>query len=261
MFQLTPVARNLLIANVLILFLDWILNGALSNWMALYYVGSDHFAPYQFITYMFFHGGIGHLFGNMLALFFFGPWLERTWGSQRFFIFYMVTGVGAGLLYGIVQTIEMQMLLADISAYKIAPDPDLFAAFINQHAPYAYSDLYSFINRFAENPESAGLIEQSKSFLDQLYMRQANIPMVGASGAVFGILLGFGMLFPNTQIFLLFPPIPIKAKYLVTFYGLYEVYALFQNSPGDNVAHLAHIGGMLFAFFFIRKWKNSGNHF
>ena len=85
--------------------------------------------------------------------------------------------------------------------------------------------------------------------------------MVGASGAIFAILLGFGMLFPNTQIFLLFPPIPIKAKYLVTFYGLYEVYALFQNAPGDTVAHLAHLGGMLFAFFFIRKWKNSGNYF
>ncbi|MEQ8359965.1 MAG: rhomboid family intramembrane serine protease [Cytophagales bacterium] len=261
MFQLTPVARNLLIANVAILFLDYILNGVLSNWFALYYVGSDNFAPYQFITYMFFHGGIGHLFGNMLALFFFGPWLERTWGPQRFFIFYMVCGVGAGLLYGIVQTFEMQMLLADINAYKAAADPDLFAAFINEHAPYIYSDLYNFINGFAENPESSSYIEQSKSYLDQIYNRQANIPMVGASGAIFAILLGFGMLFPNTQIFLLFPPIPIKAKYLVTFYGLYEVYALFQNSPTDNVAHLAHIGGMLFAFFFIRKWKNSGNYF
>jgi membrane associated rhomboid family serine protease len=85
--------------------------------------------------------------------------------------------------------------------------------------------------------------------------------MVGASGAVFGILLGFGMLFPNTEIFLLFPPIPIKAKYLVTFYGLYEIYALFQNSPNDNVAHLAHVGGMIFAFFLIQKWKGSSTNF
>ncbi len=261
MFQLTPVARNLLIANVVILFLDYILNGVLSKWFALYYVGSENFAPYQFITYMFLHGGISHLFGNMLALFFFGPWLERTWGPQRFFIFYMVCGVGAGLLYGIVQTVELQMLLADINAYKVSPDPDLFAAFINEHAPYIYSDLYNFINGFAESPESTSYIEQSKSYLDQIYRGQANIPMVGASGAIFAILLGFGMLFPNTQIFLLFPPIPIKAKYLVTFYGLYEVYALFQNAPGDNVAHLAHLGGMLFAFFFIRKWRNSGNYF
>ncbi len=261
MFQLTPVARNLLIANVVLLILDSILNGVLSDWFALYYIGSELFAPYQFITYMFFHGGIGHLFGNMLALFFFGPWLERTWGAQRFFIFYMITGIGAGMLYGAVQTIEMQLLLSDINAYKAAPDPDLFASLINDHAPYAYSDLYNFINSFAENPESSSYIERSKEYTDQIFNRFANIPMVGASGAVFGILLGFGMLFPNTQIFLLFPPIPIKAKYLVTFYGLYEVYAMFQNAPGDNVAHLAHIGGMIFAFIMIRKWRNSGNYF
>jgi membrane associated rhomboid family serine protease len=261
MFQLTTVARNLLIANVVLLILDSLLGGVLSKWFALYYVGSENFAPYQFITYMFFHGGLGHLFGNMLALFFFGPWLERTWGPQRFFIFYMATGIGAGLLYGLVQTIEMQMLLSDISAYSANPNPDLFAAFIHDKAGYLYSDLYDFINAYAENPNDLAYIDQSKSYLQQLYNRISNVPMVGASGAVFGILLGFGMLFPNTQIFLLFPPIPIKAKYLVTFYGLYEAYALFQNAPGDNVAHLAHLGGMLFAYFFIRKWRNSGNNF
>lgn len=261
MFQLTPVARNLLIVNIVLLIIDSLFRDQLSQWFALYYVGSDHFAPYQFITYMFFHGGLGHLFGNMLALFFFGPWLERTWGPQRFFIFYMATGIGAGLLYGLVQTVEMQMLMADINAYKSNPGPDLFAAFIHDHAGYLYGDLYDFINTYAENPENSYYADQSKNYLDQLYNRFSNIPMVGASGAVFGILLGFGMLFPNTQIFLLFPPIPIKAKYLVGFYGLYEVYALFQNAPGDNVAHLAHVGGMLFAYFFIRKWKNSGNYF
>jgi membrane associated rhomboid family serine protease len=261
MFQLTPVARNLLIANIALLILDYVLKGTLSEWFALYYVGSDNFAPYQFITYMFFHGGFGHLFGNMLALFFFGPWLERSWGSQRFFIFYMVTGIGAGLLYGIVQTVEMQMLLSDINAYKAAPDPDYFAALVNEHIPMLYNDLYGFINSYADNPESSSYIQQSKEYADQIFNRFANIPMVGASGAIFGILLGFGMLFPNTEIFLLFPPIPIKAKYLVAFYGIYEVYALFQNAPGDNVAHLAHVGGMLFAFFFIRKWRNTGNYF
>lgn len=258
MFRLTPVVKNLLIINILLLFLDgYFLQGFLSNRLALYYVFSDFFQPYQFITYMFLHGGFGHLFGNMIALFFFGPWLERTWGSKRFLIFYMVCGVGAGLLFSSVQFIEMQLLDSSINAYMASPGPDAFAAFINDNFQYYYPEFSNFIRLYSEAPENADLIQKSKDYLQQIYASQSNIPMVGASGAIFGILLGFGMLFPNAEIFLLFPPIPIKAKYLVTFYGLYEIYALFQQAPGDNVAHLAHIGGMIFAFFMIRGWRNS----
>ncbi len=88
-----------------------------------------------------------------------------------------------------------------------------------------------------------------------------NIPMVGASGAVFGILMAFGLLFPNTELFLLFFPFPIKAKYFVLFYGLYELWSGFERVPGDNVAHFAHLGGMLFAFILVRLWKDKRNTF
>ncbi len=262
MFRLTPVVKNLLIINILVLALDsLILNGTLSSQFSLYYVGSEFFQPYQFITYMFLHGGIGHLFGNMLALFFFGPWLEQTWGSKRFFIFYMVTGVGAGLLYGLVQFVEMQMMLSELNAFVADPSPSLFAAFISDNAPFFYDRYYDFLDLFDADPTNPSLIKQATIYLNGIYDSFSNIPMLGASGAVFGILLAFGMLFPNVEIFLLFPPIPIKAKYLVTFYGLYELYALFQQAPGDNVAHLAHIGGMIFAYFFVKGWKRAGSPF
>jgi rhomboid family protein len=262
MSRLTPVVKNLLIINIMVLALDSLVtNGFLSQQFSLYYVGSEFFQPYQFITYMFLHGGIGHLFGNMLALFFFGPWLEQTWGPKRFFIFYMVTGIGAGLLFGGVQFIEMQMMVGDLNSYLANPDPNLFAAFIAEYAPYFFGQINHFIDLYAAQPENSDLIQKSGSYLQQIVDRSANIPMLGASGAVFGILLAFGMLFPNAEIFLLFPPIPIKAKYLVAFYGLYEIYALIQQSPGDNVAHLAHVGGMIFAYFFVKGWKRSGSPF
>lgn len=261
MFQITPVVRNLLIINVVLLIFDSLFGDKISDMFALYYIGSDNFAPFQFITYMFFHSGIYHLFGNMLALFIFGPWLERTWGAQRFFIFYMITGVGAGLLYGIVQTIEIQVLISDINAYRLSPGPDAFTGFLRDYYPDGLFDFRDLIDAYAENPGSLIYADQTKEIVNQYLNAVKNSPMVGASGAVFGILLGFGMLFPNTQLFLLFPPIPIKAKYLVTFYGLYEIYALFNNAPDDNVAHLAHIGGMIFAYFLIRKWRSSGNYF
>ena len=213
MFRLTPVVKNLLIVNIVVLALDsLLLRGMLSNQFALYYVFSDFFQPYQFVTYMFLHGGIGHLFGNMLALFFFGPWLEQTWGPRRFFIFYMVTGVGAGLLYGAVQLIEMQMLFADLNEFISNPDPELFYAFIDNNFSFYLDRYYNFYNAFSESPTSSDLINKAEIYLTQLYELKANVPMVGASGAVFGILLAFGMLFPNAEIFLLFPPHSNKGK-------------------------------------------------
>ena len=266
MFRLTPVVKNLLLVNIGVLALVFfaerffrVEEALFTDQFALHYVFSEYFQPYQFITYMFMHADIGHLFGNMLALFFFGPWLEQTWGAKRFFIFYLVTGVGAGLLYGVVQFVEMQMLASEINNFLASPSPSLFAEFIKE--PYLYREYYGFFSQFDANPNSFDLIERSKAIVQAIGNFKMNMPMVGASGAVFGILLAFGMLFPNAEIFLLFPPIPIKAKYLVTFYGLYEIYALIQQAPGDNVAHLAHIGGMIFAYFFVKGWKRSGSPF
>jgi membrane associated rhomboid family serine protease len=210
---------------------------------------------------MFLHAGFGHLLGNMFALFIFGPMLERFWGSKKFFIFYMVTGVGAGILYGVVNFIEMRQLESAAEQYIQNPNYEGFVSFVQENAGYAYRQWYDFIDAYGENPSKQEFIDGSIQRVKEVVRFQGNVPLIGASGAVFGILFAFGFLFPNTELFLLFPPIPIKAKYLVTFYGLYELYAGIQNVPGDNVAHYAHLGGMLIAFILLKIWQKDNTRF
>jgi membrane associated rhomboid family serine protease len=259
--NLTPVVKNLLMLNFGIFLIGSFVNVDFVNLFGLRFVLSDFFAPYQFFTYMFIHGSFYHILGNMFALFIFGPLLERFWGPQRFLIFYMATGLGAGILYGVADFIEKYPAKQDMEVYMEYPSPENFSYYVHEHAEFSYRRLGSFIDEYFENPEDASLTETSKQYVNDLYSLVSNIPMVGASGAVYGILMAFGLLFPNTQLFLLFPPIPIKAKYLVLAYGLFEVYSELNRAPGDNVAHLAHLSGMLIAFILIKVWKSQRNRF
>ncbi len=259
--RLTPVVKYLLLINIALLLIPSIINLELSSIFGLHYIFAENFKPFQFITYMFFHGGFGHLLGNMFALFIFGPMLERYWGAQRFFIFYMVTGVGAGILYGMVTFVEMKQLESAAEDYIENPSYEAFNTFILDNANHAYKQWYDFIDAYGENPDNREYINASIQRVKEVIRFQANIPMIGASGAIFGILFAFGFLFPNTELFLLFPPIPIKAKYLVTFYALYELYAGIQRTPGDNVAHWAHLGGMLIAFILLKIWQDNKRNF
>ncbi len=262
MFNLTPMVKNLLIINVVIFLLASLVSIDLVQLMGLRYIFADTFRPYQFVSYMWMHGGFGHLFGNMFAVLIFGPMLERVWGSKKFLIFYLVTGIGAGVLYAAINFYEINQVQRASETYIQNPDPEAFNYFITEHAPRFYNRLFDFINEYAEEPENGDYIAESKVIANQIYQSQANIPMVGASGAVFGILMAFAMLFPNTQLFLLFPPIPIKAKYLVMFYGAYELYSEINRSVGDNVAHFAHLGGMLIAYLLLKYWqRNSGSFY
>lgn len=235
--SLPPVVKNLLIVNGLF-FLATLLafnyGISLADFLGLHHWSSELFRPHQLVTYMFMHGGIGHIFSNMFGLFMFGRVLEQVWGPKRFLIFYMVTGIGAGLIQLIVSEIRIQSLVSEIN-------PELYEVVIN---------------------EGLSIRQSGRNFIDPIAAELnnlINISTVGASGSIFGILLGFGMLFPNVEIMLLFLPIPIKAKYFVAFYGIFELYQGFANNPNDNVAHFAHLGGMLFAFFLIRSWKNNSN--
>ena len=262
--RLTPVAKNILIINVAILLISSIAGLPLNEWFGLRVVYSSEFAPYQFFTYMWLHGGMWHLFGNMIAVLVFAPMLEMVWGSKRFLIFYLVCGMGAGLLYGAADALEKLDLKNDAEAYISNPTPDDFERFILEHKS-AYKPYYNvnavaeLSDRYFENPS---LASQTKEFVRDVYTGLVqNGNMVGASGAVFGILFAFAFLFPNTELFLLFPPVPIKAKYLVFFYAMYELYAEFNRTPGDNVAHLAHLSGMLIAFILLRIWKNDTRRF
>jgi membrane associated rhomboid family serine protease len=268
--RITPVVRNLLIINVAVFFIDSLLSVDLNALLGLRYVLADTFYPYQFVTYMFLHGSTLHLFSNMFALFIFGPLLEQFWGPKRFLIFYMVTGIGSGLLFSLTDYFEKRALQKDKEAYVENPNASDFSDFIAEHGTIGRIDgrIVNMVEAASrvedglyEFPNDTQLIKTSMEIVRGVYNLMSNIPMVGASGAIFGILMAFGMLFPNTTLMLLFPPIPIKAKYFVAIYGFFELYAGIQRNPGDNVAHFAHLGGMLVAFILLKIWKKQRNKF
>lgn len=216
-FKVLPtVVKNLLIINVL-MYLATItmsrFNIDLTNILGLHFFKASDFRLYQLVTYMFMHGSFGHLFFNMFALWMFGNTLENLWGSQRFLLFYMVCGVGAGLCQELVQYIEYA---AELSNY----------ATVNTGSRIIPMDAY---------------------------LNMMNT--VGASGAVYGLLLAFGMTFPNSMIYLYFL-FPIKAKWFVIGYAVIELITGFTGV--DNVAHFAHLGGMLFGLILILYWRKHG---
>lgn len=237
-FKLLPtVVKNLLIINGLF-FLAQIgiqhsMRLDLTDYLGIYYIGSENFQPYQFITYMFMHGGFGHLFFNMFALWMFGYALENIWGPKRFLTYYLVTGVGAAVIQIIVTHIQISSASAGLSSTELKE-------YMTQGAQYLR--------------EGKNYVVPALAKLNLLY----NIPTVGASGAVFGILLAFGMTFPNTYIYVYFA-FPIKAKYFVIIYGALELLFGVANRAGDNVAHFAHLGGMIFGYFLIRYWNSKLN--
>ncbi len=214
-----PVVKNLIIINALFLLAEMILPNGLGNLLvgklALYPWQNPNFRSYQLITHMFLHGGIAHLFMNMFALWMFGRILEYDMGSKRFLIYYMVCGIGAGLLQLGVSWIGIARLQA------IAQETGL--------TPQIQSMIYA----------------------------KVNVITIGASGAVFGVLLAFGVMYPNSRIMLLIPPIPLKAKYFVIGYGLLELcFGIVGAQSG--VAHFAHVGGMIFGFLLLYYWKRKG---
>jgi membrane associated rhomboid family serine protease len=253
--NLTPVVRALLLVNILIFAVQSIFDVAFPDLMGLRYIGANSFQPHQIVTYFFVHADFNHLFSNMLALFFFGPLLEQLWGGRKFFMFYVICALGAGVLYAGVHAYEILALQTDVAAYLAAPSPDAFLLFLNKQAPEFVSLNARFIDAFDAAPTDIGYLNESKHFVQEMLLKQMEMPMVGASGAIFGILMAFAMIFPNMQLMLLFPPIPMKAKYLVAGYALYEFFSVLNAAPDDNVAHWAHLGGMFFAYVMLKIWR------
>jgi membrane associated rhomboid family serine protease len=235
--SMTPVVKNIIFINVLMILAYYAVRSVfgidLNALLGLYFPKSEQFKPLQFATYMFMHGGFWHIFFNMYALYIFGQVLENVWGPKRFFIYYIVCGLGAALTHETVIAFQYMNLVQNMNA----------------------SDLHDVLS------QGTAMFKQGMGFEDPTMLKLQlllNTPTVGASGAIFGVLLAFGVLFPNTQLMLLIPPMPIKAKYLVLFYGLLELY-LAVAQPGSNIAHTAHLGGMLFGYFLIRYWRKTTN--
>jgi membrane associated rhomboid family serine protease len=234
---LPPVVKNIIMINVIMILAYYAANSVwgidLNSLLGLYFPKSEQFKPLQIVTHMFMHGNFWHIFFNMYALFIFGPVLENVWGPKRFFIFYMVCGLGAAFTHESVIFLQYNHLVQNLSPGDLQVVLNEGTAYFHQGKVFTAPDMQSL----------------------QLLL---NTPTVGASGAIFGVLLAFGVLFPNTQLMLLFPPIPIKAKYLVAGYGALELY-LAVTQPGSNIAHAAHLGGMLFGYILIRYWRKTTN--
>lgn len=259
MFRLTPIVKYLLIINVVIFLLGMLLYSQtglhINQFLALYYIGSDNFAAWQFVTYMFLHADFGHLFSNMLGLIIFGAWLEEVWDPKRFLLYYMITGIGAGVLFMGVQYFEKSAMEEDVQTWLSDPGPYDFEVLVKEHFQmFRPPGGGNFFEQYRENPDSPRLEQEAISWVMQATNQVLNIPMVGASGAIFGILLAAGLLFPQRRIMLLIPPIPMKARILVILYGAYTVYSAFQRAPTDNVAHFAHLGGMVVGYILLKIW-------
>ncbi len=229
---LPPIIKNLLIINVLLFATTYVLRKAgiidLDYYLALYHWKSPLFRPWQIVTHMFMHGNISHIFFNMFALWMFGNVIENTLGPKRFLIFYFVCGIGAAVCHQLVFSWENVQAISWFSSLSSADQHQT----VNQVLATNYGD-----------PRVFPMIT----------------PMVGASGAIFGLLFAFGYLFPNLMIYIYFL-FPIKAKYFVAIYAAIELFAGLRNSPTDNVAHFAHIGGMIFAFLLLKSWKISSRN-
>lgn len=233
--NIPPVVKNLLIINVGVWLLMTVIPAA-GTWfdrrLALYYFSSPAFEPYQLFTYMFLHGGFMHLLFNMFALFMFGRTIELTMGSQRFLFYYITCGICAAL-------VQMGVFAVCIHNLSSLLTPGEYREILDQ----GYSILARGYNY--SNPDLAAL---------NAYV---NTPMVGASGAIYGVLLAFGFLFPNVPVYIFFVPVPIKAKWLIAGYFVLELLYGIGGSA-DGVAHFAHLGGMIFGFLLLLYWKRCG---
>ena len=257
---ITPIIRAIIFINIAVFVVQSInpqYDRMIVSLFGLHYFTSELFNPIQLVTYMFVHADFSHILGNMFGLFFLGPILEMFWGGKRFLIFYFITGIGAGLLYMGLKYYDFHALQIASEAYINHPDLNQFQGLIQKF----YSEgIPSSVYNLVANASNISL-KESVFVVEESMKAVLNTPMIGASGAVFGIMAGFGILFPNTELMLLFFPFPIKAKYFVTFYAIYEIYSGLNKMPGDNVAHFAHIGGMIFAFILIRIWGNERKSF
>ena len=262
-FSMPPVVKNLIMINAIMLLATWALKSTgidLTERLGLFYPGSEYFRPYQFVTHMFMHGDFFHLLFNMFALYMFGKILEMVWGSKRFLIYFFVTGLGAAALHSFVTYLEMSALQKSVAAFVNTPSPELLAAFVKSNLGHPAAWVTDLVNNWGVAPENQLYTQQAVDLVQRIFVEKTNIPTVGASGAVFGVLLAFGYLFPDVELYLFFIPVPIKAKYFVMGYGAFELFSGITQ-PNSTIAHFAHLGGMLFGFILLKYWEKTTKKF
>jgi membrane associated rhomboid family serine protease len=261
--KLPPAIKNLLIINGLFFLAKWAINYRfqidITDHLGLFDPSSSYFRPWQFITHFFMHADDWHLISNMLFFFIFGPELEVYFGTKRFVIFYFVTALGAAALYLAVNHPAIAAAQEYLLAFKSNPTTEGYELFkghlkgyqeftitLNDHSEYTPATFLEYWQNNSNNPSLKKIaLDHSTAYVEMM----TNIPMVGASGAIFGLMFAFGYLFPERKI--LFYP----AWLVVFFFGAMEFYRTYTSTPDDNIAHVAHLGGMLFAYLLILLWK------
>lgn len=238
-FQMPPVTKNLIIINVIVWLAEVAVpgfSGTLLRHIGLHYVGSDLFNPIQIITYMFAHDPSSpvHIFFNMFTLWMFGRTLEMVWGSRRFFLFYFVCGIGASLIQEAV--------------WALSWEHDYISGIARLNG--LTFDTMRDVVRAAQKAGDADFALAMAAYRNQMMT-------VGASGAIFGLLLGYAFVFPNQPLYLFFIPVPIKAKYMVMGYAVIEFF-LGVGGRADTIAHFAHLGGMIFGLAMLLWWRHKG---
>lgn len=273
--MLPPVVKNLLIINILLFLateVTFSLSGMnLRDTLGLHWLGSDKFAFYQPITYMFMHGNFQHILFNMFAVWMFGNAIENIWGTRRFLTYYLITGLGAAVLhYGIVYFDTIQGFNYLIDQFLNQPSAQTLNAFFQDYKIQidsqtgigaAFNKVEPHLKNVLAGSTAIVDIEQSYDFMDTYrtyFLGTMNV--IGASGSLFGILLAFGMMFPNAELYMMFIPIPIKAKYFVAGYGAIELYSGIAGSS-DGIAHFAHLGGLITGFILIKIWQKFDSSF
>jgi len=261
MMRITETVKHLIIINV-IFFVGSYLAPGVVDYLTLHSVQSDKFKIWQLFTHMFMHGGIAHIFFNMFALFSFGGLLEQIWGPKKFIFFYVSCGLGSAALHLGVNYFEIQHILDNISHLNLSAET--VHNLIN--VPYRNGNTVD-TNQFAQGVlsilQNAGKIPREgdlQPIFDAAVVNQT--PMLGASGAIYGLLVAFAFMFPNAELMLMFIPIPIKAKYFVPVLLAYDLFSgvrgqsLFGGSS-DGVAHFAHLGGAVLGFLMMWYWKKN----
>jgi membrane associated rhomboid family serine protease len=257
---LTPVVKNLLIINGLVFLAQVTFQNSfpIHEMFAQHHFLSKDFRLYQIITAMFMHGSFGHLLGNMLGVYFFGTKLEMVWGPKRFLTFYLICGIGANIISGVSTLAETYPLISDLNFLQEHSSVRNFNMLLSKYDWIREVITPEFKAMLNANPPDPALNKMIFSAADELRELATRSTLLGASGAVFGLIAGAAYLFPN-DVFYIYALFPLKLKWIALGYGVVELYLAIQNNPQDPVAHIAHLGGALIGFLMVYFSYRRGN--
>lgn len=242
MGKFTGAIKVLIIANIILYVITFFvpeMQIKMFEWLALYFPKHEHFRYWQFVTNMFMHGGFAHILFNMYALWAFGSPLEQMWGKNKFLVFYFLSGIGAGVIYTLVNYFRFNTMYNEFISLGVSPED---IQNLLETGKYNFADIATF-------PEER---------LEDFY-RLFNTPVVGASGAIYGVLVAFGILFPNSKMALIFLPFPIAAKYFIPILIGLDLFSGVTGFSifGGGIAHFGHVGGAIIGFLLMWYWRRN----